>query len=134
GASRDKIKVYNWIGGDRPSDVKEETKKQIEAGFRAVKMNASEEMHYIDSYKKVEQVIERVAEVREIGGNDFGIGIDFHGHIHKTMAKVLVKELESYHPMFIEEPVLPENNELLREIARHTTVPIATGERMYTRW
>lgn len=103
-------------------------------GFLAVKMNASEEMNYIDSFSKVEAVVERVASIREAVGKDFGIGVDFHGRIHKTMAKVIVKELEPYRPMFIEEPVLPENNEALREIAWHTTCPIAMGERMYTRW
>ncbi|MDV2887842.1 enolase C-terminal domain-like protein, partial [Alkalihalophilus pseudofirmus] len=49
-------------------------------------------------------------------------------------AKVLAKELEPYRPMFIEEPVLPENNDALKEIAAHTSIPIATGERLYTRW
>ncbi|WP_027091576.1 galactonate dehydratase [Cohnella thermotolerans] len=134
GACRDRIRVYNWIGGDRPSDVGEEAKKQIAAGFTAVKMNATEEMHYIDSFTKVEQAIARIAAVREAGGPDFGIGIDFHGRVHKSMAKILAKELEPFRPMFIEEPVLPENNEALKEIARHTSAPIATGERMYTRW
>ncbi|MFP7297924.1 galactonate dehydratase [Neobacillus niacini] len=134
GASRDKIRVYNWIGGDRPSDVREAALQQIAAGFTAVKMNASEELHYIDSFSKVEKVIERIATVREVGGSDFGIGIDFHGRVHKSMAKILAKELDPYRPMFIEEPVLPENNEALKEIARYTSAPIATGERMYTRW
>ncbi|MEC0271462.1 galactonate dehydratase, partial [Paenibacillus anseongense] len=95
---------------------------------------ATEEMHYIDSLSKVDEAIARIAAVREAVGRDVGIGIDFHGRIHKSMAKILVKELEPYRPMFIEEPVLPENNEALREIARHTSCPIATGERMYTRW
>ncbi|WP_274649646.1 galactonate dehydratase [Paenibacillus humicola] len=134
GACRDKIKVYNWIGGDRPSDVRDAVKRQIASGVSAVKMNATEELHYIDSFDKVQQVIERVAAVRETGGPSFGIGIDFHGRVHKAMAKILVKELEPYRLMFIEEPVLPENNEALKEIARHTSTPIATGERMYTRW
>jgi galactonate dehydratase len=134
GKARDKIRVYNWIGGDRPRDVAEAAKEQIQAGFKAVKMNATEEMHYIDSFDKVDAVVERVAAVREVGGPGFGIGIDFHGRVTKAMAKVLAKELEPLHPMFIEEPVLPENNEALREIARATTIPIATGERMYTRW
>ena len=72
--------------------------------------------------------------VREAVGPTMGIGIDFHGRVHKPMAKVLIRELEPFRPMFIEEPVLPENNETLREIARHTTIPIATGERMFSRW
>ncbi|MDF2722566.1 MAG: galactonate dehydratase [Paenibacillus sp.] len=134
GACRDKTRVYCWIGGDRPSDVGQMAKKQVELGFTAVKMNATEELHYIDSFTKIEAVIERIAAVREAVGNGIGIGIDFHGRVHKSMAKVLVKELDPYRPMFIEEPVLPENNEALREIAQHTSCPIATGERMYTRW
>ncbi|MBA2941732.1 galactonate dehydratase [Paenibacillus sp. CGMCC 1.16610] len=134
GACRERTRVYSWIGGDRPSDVGLAAKQQVAAGFTAVKMNATEEMHYIDSLSKVDEAIARIAAVREAVGRDVGIGIDFHGRIHKSMAKILVKELEPYRPMFIEEPVLPENNEALREIARHTSCPIATGERMYTRW
>lgn len=134
GACRERTRVYSWIGGDRPSDVGQAAKQQVAAGFTAVKMNATEEMHYIDSLSKVDEAIARIAAVREAVGKDVGIGIDFHGRIHKSMAKILVKELEPYRPMFIEEPVLPENNEALREIARHTSCPIATGERMYTRW
>jgi galactonate dehydratase len=134
GAARDKVRVYSWIGGDRPNDAGEAARKQIEAGFTAVKMNATEELHYIDCFSKVEKVLDRVAAVREVGGKDFGIALDFHGRVHKSMAKVLAKELEPYRLMFIEEPVLPENNEALREIAKYTSTPIAVGERMYTRW
>ena len=134
GAARDKIRVYSWIGGDRPQDVAAAAKEKVEAGFTAVKMNATEEMHYIDTPAKVEAVVGRIAAVREAVGGDIGIGVDFHGRVHRAMAKILAKELEPYRPMFLEEPVLPENNEALREIARHTTAPIATGERQYTRW
>ncbi|WP_123039577.1 galactonate dehydratase [Cohnella candidum] len=134
GACRDKTRVYSWIGGDRPSDVGLAAKRQVEAGFTAVKMNATEELHYIDSNGKLDAAIARIAAVRDAVGKDVGIGIDFHGRVHKSMAKILAKELEPFRPMFIEEPVLPENNEALREIARHTSCPIATGERMYTRW
>lgn len=134
GAARDKIRVYSWIGGDRPRDVAEAARKAVEAGFTAVKMNATEEMHFIDSFAKVKKAVERLAAVREAVGGEIGIGIDFHGRVSKTMAKILAREMEPYHPMFIEEPVLPEHNEALKEIAQITTIPIATGERMYTRW
>ncbi len=97
-------------------------------------MNASEELQYIDSFDKIDAVLQRVAMVREAGGVTLGIGVDFHGRVHKPMAKVLAKELEPYRLMFIEEPVLPENNEALRDIAQHTSTPIATGERMFSRW
>ncbi|MUV37053.1 Galactonate dehydratase [Lentibacillus sp. JNUCC-1] len=134
GAARDKIKVYSWIGGDRPSDVGKAAKEVVERGFKAIKMNATEELQYIDSYEKVDSVLERVSAIRESVGQYIGIGIDFHGRVHKPMAKILAKELEVFRPMFIEEPVLPENNEALREIAAHTSIPIATGERMFSRW
>jgi galactonate dehydratase len=134
GPVRDKMRVYAWIGGDRPSDVAGAAKERQAQGFTAIKMNATEEMHYIESFDKVEAVLARVAAVREAAGTAFGIAVDFHGRVHKPMAKVLARELEPYHLMFIEEPVLPENNEALREIAAHTSTPIAVGERMYSRW
>jgi len=134
GAARDTIRIYSWVGGDRPDDIAAQVTAQKALGMTAVKMNATEELHFIDSFGKVEAAVSRIAAAREAGGADFGIGIDFHGRVHKSMAKIIAKELEPYRPMFIEEPVLPENNEALREIARHTTVPIAIGERMYTRW
>ena len=134
GAVREKIRVYSWIGGDRPADVGAHAKQQMAAGFTALKMGASEEVHYIDSFAKVEAVVERVAAAREAVGSGIGIGVDFHGRLHKAMAKVMAKELEPFHLLFVEEPVLPENNEALREIAAHTSIPIATGERMFSRW
>ncbi|NAO99761.1 galactonate dehydratase [Halomonas sp. MG34] len=134
GACRDSIKVYSWIGGDRPADVGNAAKEVVDRGFQAIKMNGTEELQYVDSHQKIDQVIERIAAVREAVGPYVGIGIDFHGRVHKPMAKTLAKQLEEFRPMFIEEPVLPENNEALRDIANHVTTPIATGERMFSRW
>ncbi|MFZ4452857.1 galactonate dehydratase [Salibacterium aidingense] len=134
GACRDSIRVYSWIGGDRPADVGEAAKNAADTGFTAIKMNGTEELQYIDSYEKIDAVAERVAAVREAVGKGVGIGVDFHGRVHKPMAKVLAKELEPHRPMFLEEPVVPENNEALRDIANHTHIPIATGERMFSRW
>ena len=134
GACRDKMKVYSWIGGDRPSDVGAAAKEKKDAGFKAIKMNATEELQMIDSYDKVDAVLERVAAIRESCGKYFGIAIDFHGRVHKPMAKVLAKKLEEFDPMFIEEPVLCENMEVFAEIAAACNVPIATGERLFTKY
>lgn len=134
GAARDRIRVYSWIGGDRPSDVAEQAKSRLDRGFRAVKMNATEELHYVDTYDKVQAVVDRIASIREVCGDDIEVGIDFHGRVHKPMAKVLAKALEPYHPMFLEEVVLPENWEVFDKIASEVAVPLATGERLYTRW
>lgn len=134
GACRDRMKVYSWIGGDRPSDVGAAAKERKDAGFSAIKMNATEELQMIDSYDKVDAVLERVAAIREACGKYFGIAIDFHGRVHKPMAKVLAKKLEEFDPMFIEEPVLCENMEVFGEIAAACNIPIATGERLFTKY
>lgn len=134
GAVRQKMLVYQWIGGDRPSEVTNAAKQKQEAGLKAVKMNGTEDLEWIDSFGKIDEVIERISGIREACGRDFGIGIDFHGRVHKTMAKILMRELESYHPMFIEEPVLAENGEYFKMLSQLVSTPIATGERHYTRW
>lgn len=134
GACRDKMRVYSWVGGDRPSDVGKAAREKLEEGFTAVKMNATEELQMIDSYDKIDAVLERVAAIRESCGRAFGIAIDFHGRVHKPMAKVLAKKLEEFDPMFLEEPVLCENMEAFAEIAAACNIPIATGERLYSRW
>ncbi|WP_405113238.1 galactonate dehydratase [Paenibacillus sp. FSL K6-1217] len=134
GACRNSMRVYSWVGGDRPIDVVKAALEKKAAGFTAIKMNASEEMQFIDTHDKIYAIVERVAAIREACGPEFGIAVDFHGRIHKPMARGLARELDPYRLMFIEEPVLPENNEVLREIAHHTSTPIATGERMYSRW
>jgi len=133
GRVRKKVKVYSWIGGDRPHDVGKEAKKKQDMGFKAIKMNASEEMHYIDSNSKIQKVVERVATVRETVGEEMGIALDFHGRIHRAMTKVLFKELSSFNLMFIEEPVLSENYEVLANINDYG-IPIALGERLFSRW
>lgn len=134
GRCRDKMKVYSWIGGDRPSDVAAAALERKNAGFSAIKMNATEELKYIDSYDKIDAVLERVASIREATGKYFGIAIDFHGRVHKPMAKILAKKLEEFDPMFIEEPVLCENMEDFHDIATSCNIPIATGERLFSRW
>lgn len=134
GKARDRIKVYSWIGGDRPDDVVAQAKDRLDRGFDSIKMNATEELNYIDSYRKVEEVVARVSSLRKAFGYDLNIGIDFHGRVHKPMAKVLAAALEPYHLMFYEEVVLPENAESFKDVASHCSTPLATGERLYTRW
>ncbi len=134
GACRDKMRVYSWIGGDRPQDTGRDALEKKNAGFTAVKMNATEELQIVDSYDKIDAVLERVAAVRESCGRNFGIAIDFHGRVHRPMAKILAKKLEEFDPMFIEEPVLCEQMEFFPEIARACNIPIATGERLFSRY
>ena len=134
GAQRDRMRVYSWIGGDRPSNVGKAALEKKEAGFTAIKMNATEELQYIDSYEKIDEVLDRVGAIRDACGKYFGIAVDFHGRVHKPMAKILAKKLQEFDLMFIEEPVLCENMEDFKEIAACCDIPIATGERLYSRW
>lgn len=134
GRARDRVRVYNWIGGDRPVEVAAAIERQRAEGFTAAKMNATEELHYLDDHGGIDAAVARMAAAREAGGPAFDIAVDFHGRVHKGMAKTLVRELEPFRPYFIEEPVPPENLEALREIARYTSAPIAVGERLFTRW
>ena len=134
GKCRDKMKIYCWVGGDRPSDVGAAALEKKNEGFSAIKMNATEELQMVDTYDKLDAVLERVAAIRETCGKYFGIAIDFHGRVHKPMAKVLAKKLEEFDPMFIEEPVLCENMEDFRDIAAACNIPIATGERLFSKF
>jgi galactonate dehydratase len=134
GKLRDTIKVYSWIGGDRPAEVAAGAREMVARGFLALKMNGTEELQIVDSHDRIDAAVERVAMVREAVGPNIGIAVDFHGRVHRPMARALVKELEPYRLMFIEEPVLSENREALKEIAALGSTPIALGERLYSRW
>jgi galactonate dehydratase len=134
GAVRNKLQVYCWIGGDKPSNVVADAREKMAAGYTALKMNGTDEMNWIDSYARIDAAVARLAAIREEIGYGIDVGIDFHGRVHKTMARILIKELEPYKPLFVEEPVLSQNNEALKELRTHTAIPIATGERMFTRW
>ncbi|WP_117595555.1 MULTISPECIES: galactonate dehydratase [Haloprofundus] len=134
GRARSRVRVYQWIGGDRPSEVGDAAAEKVSEGFTALKMNATSEMRRVDNPASVDSAVDRLREVRERVGPETDIGVDFHGRVSKPMAKRLAAALEPFDPMFIEEPVLPEHNDALPEIAAHTTIPIATGERMFSRW
>ncbi|WP_292228550.1 galactonate dehydratase [Brevundimonas sp.] len=131
GRVRDRVPVYAWIGGDRPNDVVDAAKARLAQGFKAVKMNATEEIGWLDGAHAFDEALERVAAVRAL---DMDVALDFHGRVHKPMAKQLAAALEPHRPLFIEEPLLSENVEGLIQLSRLTTLPIALGERLYSRW
>ncbi|MFC8266893.1 galactonate dehydratase [Streptomyces cinereoruber] len=134
GNVRDRARVYSWIGGDRPEDVVEQALARKAEGFTAVKMNASPQLEFIDTPAAVHGIVERVAGVREAVGDGFDIAVDFHGRLTLPMARRVVPLLEPYLPFFVEEPLVPELSEHIGEIVRSTNIPIATGERLYSRW
>jgi galactonate dehydratase len=131
GRVRDKIRAYAWIGGDRPSEIADAAKARRDQGFSAVKMNATPEMDWIGTPKLFDEVVDRVKAAQEAGVD---VGLDFHGRVHRPLAKQLAKVLEPLGLLFIEEPLLSENPEGLRQIAAVTSIPIALGERLFSRW
>ncbi|WP_029010810.1 galactonate dehydratase [Azospirillum halopraeferens] len=133
GRVRDRMRMYCWIGGDRPADVARHAREVVAKGFTAFKMNGTPEMQIVDSHAKVEEAVARLAEARQAVGPHVGIAVDFHGRVHRPMAKVLLRELEPFHPLFVEEPVLPEHLHCLPQITAGLGYPIATGERMFSR-
>jgi galactonate dehydratase len=102
-------------------------------GFDTFKFNGTEELKMIDGTRAVDAAIAKVAAIREAMGDSIDFGIDFHGRVSMPMARVLLRELAPFRPLFVEEPVLPEQWEHYRPLADSTSIPLAAGERMFTR-
>ncbi|MCD6558618.1 MAG: galactonate dehydratase [Palaeococcus sp.] len=134
GSCRDKVRVYRWVGGDSPSEVAEEAVNQIKAGFTALKMNVAGRLRTIESAQKVREVVTRFARVREAVGEDVDLAIDFHGRVSPSLTPQLARALEPYSPLFIEEPMLPLLHKRLTQLKTITSIPLAFGERLYSRW
>ncbi|MFD9739996.1 galactonate dehydratase [Umezawaea sp. NPDC059074] len=135
GPVRDRVRVYSWIGGDRPANIGEAVAAQVDQGYTAVKMNACGPMTTIATPGEAQAVLTRAREAREALGPDRDLAIDFHGRVSPAMARRLVRMLEEVQPMFVEEPILPElNGNALASVVAASGVPIATGERLYNRW
>lgn len=138
GKCRDKIRMYAHIAPNEENAsvdrVKEMAAQRVREGFQSLKTPMCTPVRHIDTWAMVERYVEKFAAIREAVGKDIDVAIDFHGRISPAMAPVLFRELEAYFPMFIEEPVLPENVDMMAELAKKTTIPIATGERLFTTW
>ncbi|UJW29302.1 galactonate dehydratase [Saccharothrix sp. AJ9571] len=133
GAVRDRVRIYGWIGGDEPAAVAEAAAAQVEAGLTAVKMNASGRIGRIPGRDETRGVVERLAAVREVLGEQHGVAVDFHGRFTAAGARRVIPELAGLHPLFVEEPVLPEYPHRLADVVSVSPVPIACGERLFSR-
>lgn len=131
GKVRETVRAYAWIGGDRPHEIGEAARARRDQGFSAVKMNATAELDWIGTPKLFDEVVERVRAAQSEG---MDVGLDFHGRVHRPMAKQLAKVLEPLGLLFIEEPLLSENHDGLLQISQLVSTPIALGERLYSRW
>jgi galactonate dehydratase len=134
GRVRDRMKVYSWVGGDRPAEVVESMQRLVEGGFDTFKLNGCQEMAMLDSVRAVDRAVAVAAETRAAFGTKIDFGLDFHGRVAMPMAKALLRELEPLRPLFVEEPVLAEQAEHYPALAASTCIPLAAGERMYSRF
>lgn len=133
GPVRDRIRAYGWVGGDDPAEVADHISAQLEAGLTAVKMNASGKMNRNGSVAELDAVVARVASARAVLGPHRDVAVDLHGRFTLATARRLAPLLAPLHPFFIEEPVVPENSHVIGRMVDATTIPIATGERLYSR-
>lgn len=134
GRVRDRVRTYRWIGGDRPANLTAEAKELMRAGYNACKFNVTEELQFIDCYAKVDQIVKRVAELREAVGTTMDLAFDFHGRVHAPMARVLLKEMEHLRPIFVEDAVTSAHVDMMADLAKSTSITLAIGERLHSRY
>ena len=135
GPVRERVRCYAWVGGDDPADVVQHTKQRIEQGFTAVKMNVAGQLDHLEARPAIDAVVARVASLRGEFGPDLGIAVDFHGRANHVTARALLRELEQFGLMWVEEPTSPECDDTLGDLRRVAgATPIATGERLTSRW
>ncbi|MBD3268080.1 galactonate dehydratase [bacterium] len=130
GPTRDRIRVYGRAG--RPEDIR----RGVERGFRVFKTGVAKKRpaRIVETPGFIDHAAERFASLREAAGKDIDIAIDFHGAVPPQTAEVLIQALEPYQPYFIEEPVQCQNVDIMADLAKGTHIPIATGERIFTKW
>ncbi|TDE53990.1 galactonate dehydratase [Nonomuraea mesophila] len=134
GPVRERVRVYGWVGGDSPAEASDAAVELVEGGFTALKMNAAGILRAIDTAASVKAIVDRLASVRAAVGDEVDIALDFHGRLSLPMARRVLPLLEPYLPFFVEEPVVPELTAELAAVTSATSIPIAAGERLYSRW
>jgi len=132
GPTRQRIRVYAHAG--TPELIREKKAQ----GFTAFKTGPARlngrYARPVENRAWMENAIERFGALSAIVGKDGDLGIDFHGAVPAATAKVLMKELEQFNPFFYEEIINCQQVDLMAELAKTTHVPIATGERDFTKW
>ncbi|MFC6083509.1 galactonate dehydratase [Sphaerisporangium aureirubrum] len=134
GPVRSRVRMYAWVGGDEPAQLADGIAARLEAGFTAVKMNAGGRAAPLGTAADVREVVGRVALARDLLGPGRDVAVDFHGRFTAAGARRILPLIAEYHPLFAEEPVLPDRPHVLRDVVTASSVPIATGERLYSRW
>ena len=143
GPVRDKVICYPHTQGDTMSELLENCKRHIDAGWKFVRWHQPEtgpSAVYVDNLNTLEPVEsiriaeQQIATIREAVGPDIQICFDVHTRLDTAHAVALCKAVEPYRPFFIEDPLRSENPSSYRTLARHTSLPIAAGEQWATKW
>lgn len=134
GRVRDRIRVYRGLPSDSAEAALREMRVLRAKGVSAFKLVPWRATKAVDHPAVIDRAVEIVAALREEGGSEIDIALDGHGRLSPAMAIQLARALEPYRPMFLEEPCLPENVDAMVRVARSTPIPIATGERLFTKW
>ena len=123
GPTRDRIRVYGQVNEANGVNAMKVSPSAARAAFK-----------YIEGQKFVDEVVDRFKALRTKYGSGVDIAIDFHGAVEPPTASLLIKALEPYQPWFYEEIVQPLNVDIMAELAKKTNIPLATGERIFTKW
>ncbi|QGN59094.1 galactonate dehydratase [Nostocoides sp. HKS02] len=134
GPVRERVRMYTWLHGADPTALAADADEKAAAGFTAVKFAPAALLPAIPTAREVREIAASVGAVRQAVGDDVDICIDVHGRFTTAAAKRVLPWLEEYLPMFVEEPVLPEHVRNVSQVAESTSIPLALGERLYSRW
>ena len=134
GPVRDHVRSYRWVGGDRPENLIHDVQEMQKAGFDAVKFNICSELQIVDSYAKIDTIVQQLSDLRSAIGSTMDLAFDFHGRVHYPMARVLLKELEHLRPIFIEDAVVSTQIDAMASLAQATSIPLCIGERLHSRY
>jgi len=134
GACRERVRMYGHIGGGTPDAIKRSCEQALQRGLTAVKFCPTEQVKNLDSPRIVARAGALMKAAREVAGDGADVLVDMHGRLSPAMAILIGEELAPYRPFFLEEPCLPGNVDALARVARALHTPIATGERLFTRF
>lgn len=134
GPVRDKVRVLQWISGDRSGEIAESAAEAVEQGYTAVELMMNVRPSRLNVSESVDRARERLEAVIEAVDDSTEVAVDFRGRVSRPVARRLLPMVEEYDLMFVEEPVLPEHNDTLHGFARTSSVGFATGQRLYSRW
>jgi galactonate dehydratase len=131
------VPVYKLLGGPTRDRIRVYGQVSETTGVNAMKVGPTatrQPFKYVEGQKFIDEVAERFKALRDRVGSGVDIGVDFHGAVEPGTASLLIKALEPYHPWFYEEVVQPLNVDVMAELAKKTHIPLATGERIFTKW